>query len=127
MTSQEPPATTGAPPPAQPPHAAAPTTGQPPVVVQHNNDGVIQALQSGFADLKNNLGALPESVINSLREAVPQPPQTPATGHAGTASAPAQQQQSTQQPTGNPAQQAVTNPPTPKQGNAFSRWWFGHQ
>lgn len=106
---------TGQPPPPPQQHQST-TPSAPPVIVQTTGDqDLLRQLAAGVQEMGNKLGALPESVVNSWRE---------ATNHTPPAQPPAHQHQT------QPSVPATTPPATteaqkPKQGNKFHKFWFG--
>lgn len=89
-------------PPAQPPAQQPPvqSSPRPPVVVQHDNSSVLNAVN-----------ALPERLVDAVRELLPQSAPTP----------PAQQQTQTPQPQTPPA----TPPAAPAKRRSAGEWFFG--
>lgn len=75
----------------------------------------MQGISAALQDMGNKLAGLPESIVNSFREATPQPPAQP-------------QPPATQQPIGQPpAQQPTQDPPPRKQTfrDKLHKGWFG--
>jgi hypothetical protein len=103
-------------PPAQ--HTAPPQQQPTPAPPQHSAPG---APVQNFGDVLTTLNALPEKIVNAIREATQpaQAPQQPQTN-------PQQQTQKTEpqggaQGSGDPQQPAKHEPP---QRKSFSEWWF---
>lgn len=107
-------------PPATQPPAQQPAPQRPPVVV--NQPGPDYGAQ--FAQMGNELSALPERIVAALREGTPLPAsmvhggQSNQNGGTGQPVVPQNQ--------GTPATPPQSTPATPpKTGNAFTNFWFG--
>lgn len=101
--------------PADPPdwYKSPPAWLQQPQQPQQNAGVGQQVVSRG--DLMSAIQGMPETIINGIREAFPQPQQTPPPDNSG------QQQQQ---------QQSNTPPPagdeqTPGKSGSFAEWWFG--
>lgn len=107
------------PPPVHQPHPETPQ--RPPVIVQNSGDSdLTRQIHSAVTDLGNKLSGLPESIVHSFREATNTTPPAAPTGQQ-----PSTPQAQTAAQNTPPSQQTTPPPAQPKQGNAFTRWWFG--
>ena len=91
---------------------------RPPVVVQHNPQDMA-TLRHQLGEVVTQLAALPEQLVNGLREAnPPATPPTPTTAPPATTTTPTPP--ATQQPTNEPSKKVSMR-------EKFQRGWFGIQ
>lgn len=129
-SNQNPPATPPAnppgnepanPPAAPPPPSPAPPQQSGPVPPQYQQHANAQAPGTNFGEVMNTLNAMPEKIVNAIREATqpPKPPAQPAQGQ-GTQG----QQTTAQAGAQDPAQGAANAGKSPGR-KTFADWWFG--